>query len=244
MTTETAPLAPAKAPRIVIVDLARSLALLAMIVFHFVTDLEMFGLVAPGTTVQGGWYVMARLIAGSFLFIVGVSLVLAHGRGIRWRAFWRQVAVIAVAALIVSGATYVAMPDYFVYFGILHVIVVAKVAGLAVVTRPPWLAALAAVVVLGVWAWFGLSLPLDPWLGWTGLAARPRPALDLIPIFPWLAPMFLGIVVAKLVDMRALPGPRIPFVRALAWPGQHSLAVYLLHQPVLIGILWLALQLR
>lgn len=234
---------PPQGDRIVIVDLARSAALLGMIVFHFVTDLELFELIEPGTTLQGGWYVMARVVAGSFLFLVGISLVLAHGRGIRWRPFWRQIALIAGAALIISVVTYVAMPDSFVYFGILHVIVVAKLAGLLVVTRPAWLAALAAAFVLGVWVRFGLTLPLDPWLGWTGLAARPRPALDLIPIFPWLAPMFLGIVVAKLVDMRALPGPRTRFARALAWPGQHSLAVYLLHQPVLIGLLWLGLQL-
>jgi uncharacterized membrane protein len=223
--------------------MARSAALLAMIVFHFVTDLEMFGIIEAGTTLQGGWYVMARLIAGSFLFLVGVSLVLAHARGVRWRPFWRQVIAIAGAALVISAVTYAAMPGQFIYFGILHAIVVAKIMGLLVVTRPAWLAAPAALIVLGIWARFGLSLPLDPWLGWTGLSARPRPALDLIPVFPWLAPMFLGIVFAKLVDLRSLPPPRIPFARALAWPGQHSLAVYLLHQPILIGLLWLALQL-
>jgi hypothetical protein len=34
-------------------------ALLAMAVFHFVYDLELFGWVAPGTSVTGGWRVLA-----------------------------------------------------------------------------------------------------------------------------------------------------------------------------------------
>lgn len=241
--TPAATLGSLPSRRVLAVDLARSLALVAMAVFHFVTDLELFGLIAPGTTVRGVWYWMARVIAGSFIFLVGVSLVLAHEDGIRWRPFWRQVAAVALAAAIVSAATYAAMPDVFIYFGILHVIVVAKIAGIAVVRRPAWVAGLAAAAILAVWARAGLALPLDPWMGWTGLAARPRPALDLIPVFPWLAAMFLGIAAAKLFRVRDWPNPAIPFARALSWPGRHSLAIYLLHQPVLIGLLWLALQL-
>ena len=70
--------------RIVALDLARALALVAMAVFHFTFDLELFGLVQPGTTMLPGWRWLAYLTAGSFLFLAGVSLWLAHGQGIRW----------------------------------------------------------------------------------------------------------------------------------------------------------------
>ena len=76
------------AGRIVALDLARSAALLAMAVFHFAFDLELFGFVAPGTTMLPFWRWLAYLTAGSFLFLVGVGLVLGHGRAIRWRGFW------------------------------------------------------------------------------------------------------------------------------------------------------------
>lgn len=77
--------------RIDTIDLARGLALVAMAIYHFAWDLEFFGYAEPGLTALPGWKLFARSIASSFLFLVGVSLVLAHGRGIRWKGFWRQI---------------------------------------------------------------------------------------------------------------------------------------------------------
>ena len=65
--------------RLVAVDLARTVALCGMVVFHFTFDLELFGHLPQGTTVTGGWAVFSRVVAGSFLFLSGVSLILAHG---------------------------------------------------------------------------------------------------------------------------------------------------------------------
>ena len=117
--------------RLVAIDLARTVALVGMAVFHFTFDLEMFGLVPPGTTTTGGWAVFARLIAGSFLFLAGLSLVLAHGEGIRWRAFGVRMAKVAGAAALVTAGTYAAFPHAFVFFGILHSIALASLMGLA-----------------------------------------------------------------------------------------------------------------
>jgi uncharacterized membrane protein len=66
-----------------------------MIVFHAVKDMELFGVIAAGTTVTGGWAVFARCIAAGFLFLSGSSLVLAHARGFRAQAWARRVAMIA-----------------------------------------------------------------------------------------------------------------------------------------------------
>ena len=64
-----------RAPRIEAIDLARGIALVAMAVYHFTWDLEFFGYLEPRTTAVGGWKLFARVIASSFLFLVGVSLV-------------------------------------------------------------------------------------------------------------------------------------------------------------------------
>ena len=73
--------------RLLFVDIARTVALSGMIVFHAVKDMELFGVIAAGTTVTGAWSVLARCIAAGFLFLSGISLVLAHARGFRAQAY-------------------------------------------------------------------------------------------------------------------------------------------------------------
>ena len=230
--------------RIVAVDLARSVALLGMAAFHFTWDLEFFGHVAPGTTLHGGWEIFARLVASSFLFLAGLSLVLAHGDGIRWRGFLRRLAMVVPAALAITAATFAAMREAFIFFGILHSIAVASVLGLLFIRAPVWLTLAAAA---GVW-----FLPevvrfpaFDPrWLAWTGLAETSPPSFDFVPVFPWFAATLLGIATARAGEAAGLwdrlrGGTPGPLLSTAAWPGRHSLAVYLIHQPVLIGLVWL-----
>ena len=154
----------------------------------------------------------------------------------------RRAAVLALAALAVTLGTWAAMPERLIYFGILHSILVASVVGLPFTRMPAFASLATAVGVLLLWVLFRRSLPLDPWFGWTGLAAYPRPALDLIPVVPWLAVTLLGIATAKAVPIRSLPHRRGTAVDSLGWVGRHSLAIYLLHQPLMIGGMWLVLR--
>ena len=70
---------------------------------------------------------------------------------------------------------------------------------------------------------------------------------DYEPFFPWFAPFLAGMAVARIFEtQRSWPRiePRANAVlNALAWPGRHSLAIYLIHQPLLIGALSSALWL-
>lgn len=235
--------------RIVALDLARALALVAMAVFHFTFDLELFGFAAPGTTMLPGWRWLAFLTAGSFLFLVGVSLWLAHGQGIRWRGYWRRLAMIAAAAAAITVVTFLAIPDAFIFFGILHCIALSSLLGLAVLRLPA-----AVLIALGAAVlWLPQAVRFEaldaPWFWWTGLQATGVRAVDYVPIFPWFGPVLFGIAAARLMA-RAGAWERLArwqapgLLRALAWPGRHSLAVYLAHQPVLVALVWLAAQMR
>lgn len=234
--------------RILAVDWARSLALANMAAFHFLYDLRLFAL-APDWMTYGPLYAAwAKGIAGTFLFLAGVSLWLAHGPGIRWRGYLTRLAMLAGAAALVSIATYFAVPQAWVRFGILHSIAVSSLVALPFL-RVPWpvTAGVAAAIL-----WWGPGFAIvgwdAPWLIWTGVGTYLPPMVDYEPLIPWVAPMLLGVAAGRLGTglgvwdwMARRPAAPGRLAEALAWPGRHSLAVYLLHQPVLIaGILAVA----
>lgn len=215
-----------------------------MVIFHFTLDLQMFGHVPAGTIQNAFWANFARLIAGSFLFLAGVSLVLAHGRGIRWGAFGRRLAMVVAGALAVTLVTYIGMRDSFIYYGILHSIAVASVISLAFLRLPAAVTALVAVGVFMVPAYVSLPAFNSHWLAWTGLAETIPRSLDFEPLFPWLAPCLMGVAFAKagtfwgLWEHLRTAAPSSALARRIAWPGRHSLVIYLLHQPIIFGLMY------
>lgn len=225
------------------VDAARGLALVGMAIYHFAFDLQMFGHLDPGTVQSGGWRFLARLVAGSFLFLAGLSLWLGHGQGVRWPAFLRRLGMIVVAALAVTIATYLAVPGAFVRFGILHAIAAASILSLPFLRLPGLVAVAVGLVVLAL-PLTGRAPVFDA-VPWLGLATRIPPMVDFVPILPWLAPALFGVAAGKLASRLGL-WARLAHLRlgrsgrTLALAGRHSLAIYLVHQPALVALVWAA----
>jgi uncharacterized membrane protein len=230
-------------------DVARGIALLAMAVYHLSWDLSWFALVDWPVDRGAGWRGFAAAIAGSFLFLVGVGLVLSHRRGIRWKAALLRAGRIALAAGAISLATWYALGDQYVRFGILHAIAAGSLITLPFVFVPAPLTLLAAAGALALPRVLSLSFAGDDWFGWTGLVATSSPSVDHVPLFPWLAPILAGIAIARLT-LSTPAWARLGTWRArgigtrlTAFFGRHSLAFYLLHQPLLYGAVWAAVSL-
>jgi uncharacterized membrane protein len=230
--------------RLPIVDAARGVALAAMVIYHFTWDLGFFGFIGLQAGHDPAWRIFAKLIAGSFLALVGISLVLASRDGLRRGAFLRRLAMVAGGAAAISLATWWAMPDSFVYFGILHCIAASSVLALPFLRAPLGLVAVVAAVCLALPA-FATSPIFDaPWLFWLGLAETVRPTNDFEPLLPWFGVVLAGVVAGRLA-LRSELDARLavwkgegPAGRGLRLAGRHSLLIYLLHQPLLFGLLW------
>jgi uncharacterized membrane protein len=225
---------PPLSTRVLAVDAARGAALVGMIVYHAVWDLGLLGLADPPPAEAPGWRLFARIVAASFLVLVGVSLVLASRNGLDRRRYLRRLAAIGAAAAAVTTVTFFAVPNGVVVFGILHHVVVASVLALPFLRAPLWIVIGTALAVLAAPA-----VVDQPGLGLIGLGALSWPSVDHVPLFPWFSAVLAGIALARLGPLRVrVPDTRT--MRALAAFGRRSLIVYLVHQPVLLGVLWAA----
>ncbi|MFN3891129.1 MAG: DUF1624 domain-containing protein [Beijerinckiaceae bacterium] len=235
----------AKRLRIEAVDVARGVALAAMGVYHFVWDLTFYRFVPASVFYDPRFQLFGHGIAVSFLALVGVSLALAAQGGLDLRAYQRRTGLVAAAAALVSAGTYFFMPDAFISFGILHCIVAASLLAL-VFTRAPWPASIVTGALIVLAPLIVRSAAFDPFNWFLGLGVTEPRTLDWRPLFPWTGFTLIGLGLGKLMLSRGVPERLAGWragggvTRALAWGGRHSLAVYLLHQPLLIAIVFVA----
>jgi uncharacterized membrane protein len=225
-----------------LLDAARGIAVLAMVAYHFSWDLRYFGYITGDVESDLGWVLFARSIAGSFLFIVGVSLVLAERGGFDLRRYLRRLGIVAAGALAVTVATYVMFSDSFVFFGILHHIAVASVLGLPFVRAPAPITIAAAILCFLLPAVLTGPFFDHPWLIWLGFSTVLPRTNDFVPLFPWFGVVLAGIAAARLWLVYGPDDLRLFHVRVpwpVLWAGRQSLLIYLLHQPILFGVVYL-----
>ncbi len=232
--------------RLPLLDLARGIAVVAMVIYHFSWDLSWFAFVDWQVAEDEGWRTFAISIAASFLFLAGISLDLAHHNKIRWRSFWKREAIIVAAAVCVSIGTYLAFSESFVRFGILHCIAVSSLIALPFIRLPLIFSIVVGCIFLALpglvsHPFFDCDLLL-----WTGLGEPASASVDYVPLAPWTGATLLGVAASK-SSRKAGLNERISAFQfddflghALRWLGRHSLSIYLLHQPALYGLVWSA----
>lgn len=231
-----------------LIDALRGFAVAQMIVYHFIYDLRYFGWVGFAMTRDQPWVGWRTAIVTQFLLLVGVSLVLRTHFKPGWRDFARRWAEVAGAALLVSAGSWFVFGPRYIWFGILHFIAAALLLARPLVRLGTLNFALGiAAIAAGVWfkdAWFD-PLPQNI----AGFVVRKPRTEDYVPIFPWLGVVLLGVALGDMwrrrgfaiaTSLRAL-NEAPP--RWLVLLGTWALTVYLVHQPILLGLMWAARRL-
>jgi len=228
--------APSRIPAI---DSLRGLAIIAMVVYHFCFDLRHFGFIAADMNRDPFWLHARTAILSSFLLLAGISLVLAQ-RDARGRdRFWRHIGRVAAAALLVTAASYVVFPQRYIWFGVLHAIAISLVLVRPLASRPALALTIGIVLVAAGNSWTSAWFDNRTWGSLGFMTAKPATE-DYVPLAPWTGVILLGMALAHPLQrngFRALaPLARWPgWLRAM---GRHSLAIYLIHQPLLFGVLY------
>jgi uncharacterized membrane protein len=229
-------------------DALRGAAIVWMALFHLAFDLNFFGWLQPKQNFYTDplWTVQRSYIVSLFLFVAGLSLAVALQSGQGWPRFWRRWVQVAGCALLVSLGSAFMFPKSWISFGVLHGIAVMLV-----------LARLAAPLGRGLWPLGALCIALpffvqyiffdSRWTNWVGLVTHKPVTEDFVPVLPWLGVVLFGLAAGQWVQ-RARPGWLGSALPAAAQPlallGRWSLSFYMLHQPVLIGLLMAVQVLR
>ncbi len=231
------------------IDSLRGVAIILMVFFNYAFTLRYFGIY----TIGGGWvfwWLFPRLVAGIFIFLVGLSLTLSYSRfrhnpknGLYKKYLFRGLKIFGYG-LFITLVTWFYLGKDFIIFGILHLI------GISIILSYPLLRYSFFNFLLGmVLIITGLILSnfrFDfPWLLWLGLLPNNFYSVDYFPVLPWFGVTLIGIAFGNLFyrdgirRFRLINIPNFPFVKPFSFLGRYSLLIYLIHQPILVALLYL-----
>lgn len=238
--------------RVWLLDEIRGFSILGMVLYHGVYDLVfIFGIDFPFfySPLMNG---VRTFFAGVFIFISGCACRFSHSN-------LRRGAVCFGLGMAMTVVTLLVIPSEAIFFGVLHCLGLCMlIFGLA----KPLLDKLSPLAGLAVWGVlffllyrlpagavgipYLLELPVPsslyatPFLFPLGLPSAGFFSSDYFPLIPWLllflAGSYAGVWIKEGRFPQAFYRKHCPF---LVQAGQHTLLIYVLHQPVLYGLMWL-----
>lgn len=242
---------PETRERVGFIDEVRGIAILLMVVYHTFYDLVvLFGLDLP-VFYSAELGVVRDVFAGLFIFISGTACRFSRNN------LKRGVLCFALGMLM-TYVTAIVMPSTQILFGILHLLGISMIVAAFLLPYLDkinhWVGMILCAVLFlltmnlsrgyfGLPGGLGISFSADGWgqglLFPFGLLSNGFYSSDYFPLFPWLFVFFAGIWFGKLVVEHKLPDFCYrTHLRPLAWVGRHTIWIYLLHQPVVYGVLY------
>ncbi|SET06631.1 Uncharacterized membrane protein [Methanococcoides vulcani] len=236
------------------IDLLRGIAIIMMVGFHLLYDINCLGAYDINLA-SGPGFMAGRLSAILFIMIAGISLSLSYSRKRKiydpesgFLKYTKRGLKIFLWGMIITAGSYIFLRDGVIVFGILHFI------GIAIILAYPFLRYKAAnlmlaIPVIAIGSWMQTFAIGGTWLFWIGLRPDGFHSYDYFPLFPWSGVLLLGIFLGNSLYPnynRTPPISRIPNisdllpVKTLCYMGKRSLLIYLLHQPLLVILLYVA----
>jgi uncharacterized membrane protein len=232
------------------IDFLRGIAVTMMIIFHILFDLNFFGIYKM-ELYSGFLLVFVYSIGTIFILLVGVSLTLSYARAektltkkeLHVKYLTRGLKVFGLG-LVVTLATWLYLPRGFIVFGVLHCI------GISIILAYPLLRFRFQNVLVGlILILIGIVLETVRfdfyWLLWLGFTPAGFYTVDYFPLLPWFGVVLLGICLGNVLYpnykrwFKLRDYSYMNSIRLFCFLGRHSLIIYFLHQPVLIGLIHL-----
>ena len=234
------------------IDFLRGFAIILMIFFHILYDLNFFS-ITNFRIYSGIILYIARLSASIFVVLAGISLSISYSKSKNWLKtndiilkFIKRGLKILFLGMIISVITWFYIPRGFVVFGILHFIGTSIILSLIFIRyRVINIIFGLFFIIVGFYLKsltfdFNILIPLGfiPNNFWT---------IDYFPLFPWFGIFLIGISIGNIIypdfkrkyEIKDLSKKLL--VKSFCFLGRNSLLIYFLHQPIIIGIITILL---
>ena len=230
-----------------ILDVSRGFAILLMFIYHFCYDLDYYGFIQQNFTQDEFWINFRIVIITLFLLVMGISLYLASYQGIRKKRFQQRLYLLIFYSSLVSISSWVMFPKAMIFFGILHFITIASVLGLLFI-RLGKINLILGLLLIVISQTINHAFFDQTYLQWFGLMTKLPITVDYVPLLPWFGVVLIGIYLGQVLSR--LPGESFlkgwqsthTTSKILALGGRYSLHIYMLHQPLFLGILYIISQ--
>jgi uncharacterized membrane protein len=253
-TTQEYHLQKTQATRFIELDIFRGCAIVFMIALHLFWDLDYFGILP----LNKNFYSLNIIVPVIFLLLVGICQVVstnkhrAQTKTMYLKTIQRGLWILNLGMLL-TLLTAIALPDRPIMFGVLHCIGCCIILSVPfIIFKPTTIALIGTLLVISGLAIGALFTTENPTI--LQLAAGIHQSnigqhtIDYFPLFPWLGVCLLGVALGNILykeNTRRFPIPdlsRYKPTKLFTWLGQHSLSIYLLHQPIIVGLLFLYLK--
>ncbi|MCL5436624.1 MAG: DUF1624 domain-containing protein [Candidatus Dependentiae bacterium] len=229
--------------RLLWLDLLKGISIVLVVGYHLLFDLDHF-VGIPIDTEAWYWSLAAFPILAVFIGGAGVSLVLSSfnktERTFRLLTI-KKTAYLCCCALAVTAVTTSLFPDEAILFGVLHLIAVSRLVGMFFVQarRTALITGLAVLAVTPLVTQLPVQTHAFIWLG---VVPDNFSSLDYFPLFPWFGIFCIGMFLGQMLPSSwslswDVKNPGL-LGRTLIFLGRHTLLLYLVHQPVILGMFW------
>jgi uncharacterized membrane protein len=225
--------------RLTEVDALRGVAITMMVAYHIIFDINYFG-IAPVDLYSLPLVLFQRVTGSLFLLLVGVSLTLSESRNKEgYMRHLRRGLWFGAVALCITAATWVFPHEGFITFGIIHLIALSTLIA-PFFFRFGRLNAVIGLLAIAI-GMMMVGVQTDShYLFWLGLTYPGYTALDYYPLLPWFGVILMGMAAGGIAFPSGKPALSAPWkdtivAKGLAFLGRNSLAIYLAHQPLIVG---------
>lgn len=220
-------------------DALRGLCILGMVVFHLIFDMtELYRLV--DWRLPPFWNTIQ--LAGGVVFVVLSGLCVTLGsRPLRRGAMVFGAGMLCTLVTALMAHFGMSTEDMVIRFGVLHCLGLCMLLWPLLGRLPTWALGVLGAATVALGFWFDSLTVSATWLYPLGLTHLGFASGDYFPLVPYLGWFLLGSVMGRTLYRKQVSLlPEEPAIlRPLCFCGRRSLFIYLLHQPVLAGILTL-----